>query len=57
MLSYNAGLSNFKQGVVYFLVSKSPVMYPLWSYLTLNTNTGKSNATHDKFRSGSGVSV
>ncbi|PNF35612.1 hypothetical protein B7P43_G01879 [Cryptotermes secundus] len=42
-------MSNIKQVVIDFLVSKLPVIYnPLLSlYLTLSKNIGKNNTTHD----------
>jgi hypothetical protein len=42
-----AGMSNFKQVVIYFLVSKLPVIYHplLLLYLALSKNTGKNNMT------------
>jgi hypothetical protein len=45
------GMSNFKQVVIYFLVSKLPVTYyPLLSsYVALSKNIGKNNTTRDKF--------
>jgi hypothetical protein len=44
-------MSNFKQVVIYFLVSKLPVIYHplLSSYLALSKNIGKNNTTHHKF--------
>jgi hypothetical protein len=44
-------MSNFKQVVIYFLVSKLPVIYqPILSlYLALSKNTGKNNTTPDTF--------
>jgi hypothetical protein len=44
-------MSNFKQVVIYFLVSKLPVIcHPLLSsYLTLSKNIDKNNALYDKF--------
>jgi hypothetical protein len=43
------GMSNFKQVVIDFLVSKLPVIYhPLLSpYLALSKNISKNNTTHD----------
>jgi hypothetical protein len=42
-------MSNFKQTVIDFLVSKLPVVYHLLlpSYLALSKNIGKNNTTHD----------
>jgi hypothetical protein len=44
-------MSNFKQAVNYFLVSKLPVIYHplLSSYLALSKIIDKNNTTHDKF--------
>jgi hypothetical protein len=46
---YSAGMSNFKQVVIDFLVSKLPVIYHplLSSYFALSKNIGKNNTTHD----------
>jgi hypothetical protein len=46
---YTWGMSNFKQVVIDFLVSKLPVMYHplLSSYLALSKNIGKNNTTYD----------
>jgi hypothetical protein len=46
-----AGMSNFKQVVIYFLVSKLPVIYHplLLSYPDLSKGIGKNNTTPDKF--------
>jgi hypothetical protein len=48
-VSYIPGMSNFKQAVIDFLVSKLPVIcHPLpSSYLALSKNIGKNNTTHD----------
>jgi hypothetical protein len=45
---HRAGMSNFRQVVVDFLVSKLPVIYHplLGSYLALSKNIGKNNTTH-----------
>jgi hypothetical protein len=46
------GLSNFKQVVINFLVSKLPVIYqppPPLLFLALSKNVAKNNTTHDKF--------
>jgi hypothetical protein len=46
---YRPGLSYFKQAVIYFLVSKLPVISPpLQSYLALSKNIGKNNTTQKK---------
>jgi hypothetical protein len=47
--SFRPGMSNFKQVVIDFLVSKLPVIYHslLQSYLALSKNIGKNNTTHD----------
>jgi hypothetical protein len=46
--SSRPGMSNFKQVVIDFLVSKLPVIYHpvLLPYLALSKNTGKNNTTH-----------
>jgi hypothetical protein len=42
-------MSNLKEVVIYFLVSKLPMIYhPLLSYLAVNKHFGKNNMTLDK---------
>jgi hypothetical protein len=49
--SCKAGMSNFKQVVIYILVSKLPVIYHplLLLYLALSKNIGKNNTAPGKF--------
>jgi hypothetical protein len=46
---HSAGMSNFKQVVIYFLVSKLTMIYHLLPNLALSKNIDKNSTTHDKF--------